>query len=145
MHISPSFQFKTQSATGLKVHNFSGPHFLQWHRVQENSQSLVLKKNKVLGGNWLDSVFRVLTWCALTCVSVYSQSTYQRMLSMLAQCEFTMEKSVQVHAMNLCEQDSYEKLTKDIGKFSAKCLFSLSRFTYPCWNLWISFVCKGPS
>ena len=50
---------------------------------------------------------------------MFSQSTYQRMLSMLAQCEFTMEKSVQVHAMNLSEQESYEKLTKDIGKFSS--------------------------
>ncbi|KAK7503354.1 hypothetical protein BaRGS_00005275 [Batillaria attramentaria] len=43
-----------------------------------------------------------------------SQNTYQRMLSMLAQCEYTMEKSVQVHAMNLREQENYEKLTKDI-------------------------------
>ncbi|KAK7101925.1 THO complex subunit 7 homolog isoform X2 [Littorina saxatilis] len=43
-----------------------------------------------------------------------SQNTYQRMLSMLGQCEFTMEKSVQVHAMNLHEQENYEKLTKDI-------------------------------
>ena len=45
-----------------------------------------------------------------------SHNTYQRMLSMLAQCEFTMEKSVQVHAMNLSEQDNYEKLSKDIGE-----------------------------
>ena len=35
--------------------------------------------------------------------------------SMLAQCEFTMEKSVQVHAMNLHEQDNYQKLTREIG------------------------------
>ncbi|KAL8609903.1 hypothetical protein ACOMHN_016378 [Nucella lapillus] len=43
-----------------------------------------------------------------------SHNTHQRMLSMLSQCEFTMEKSVQVHAMNIAEQESYEKLTKDI-------------------------------
>ncbi|XP_076448506.1 THO complex subunit 7 homolog isoform X2 [Babylonia areolata] len=45
-----------------------------------------------------------------------SHNTHQRMLSMLAQCEFTMEKSVQVHAMNIAEQENYEKLTKDIEK-----------------------------
>ena len=56
----------------------------------------------------------------LSCISMFSQATYQRMLSMLAQCEFTMEKSVQVHAMNLSEQESYEKLTKDIGKLSTE-------------------------
>ncbi|PVD24758.1 hypothetical protein C0Q70_15244 [Pomacea canaliculata] len=43
-----------------------------------------------------------------------SQNTYHRMLSMLSQSEFTMEKSLQVHAMNLREQENYEKLTKEI-------------------------------
>lgn len=48
-------------------------------------------------------------------LTFFSQNTYHRMLSMLSQSEFTMEKSLQVHAMNLREQENYEKLTKEIG------------------------------
>ena len=57
---------------------------------------------------------------------------------MLAQCEFTMEKSVQVHAMNLSEQESYEKLTKDIGKFSSWSSGSVKQV-----NLGVRFVLGG--
>lgn len=35
---------------------------------------------------------------------------------MTAQCEYTMEKSVQVYHMNLKEHKNYEQLTKRIGK-----------------------------
>ncbi|XP_048243149.1 THO complex subunit 7 homolog [Haliotis cracherodii] len=41
---------------------------------------------------------------------------YQRIMSMLAQCEFTMEKSLLVYEMNLREQEHYDQLSKDIEK-----------------------------
>ncbi|NWY47303.1 THOC7 protein, partial [Sylvia atricapilla] len=44
----------------------------------------------------------------------YSQ--YQRMLSTLSQCEFSMGKTLLVYDMNLREMENYEKIYKDIGK-----------------------------
>ncbi|CAM5125531.1 unnamed protein product [Eretmochelys imbricata] len=43
---------------------------------------------------------------------VYSQ--YQRMLSTLSQCEFSMGKTLLVYDMNLREMENYEKIYKDI-------------------------------
>ncbi|KAM4722526.1 THO complex subunit 7 [Rhinophrynus dorsalis] len=42
----------------------------------------------------------------------YSQ--YQRMLSTLSQCEFSMGKTLLVHDMNLREMENYEKIYADI-------------------------------
>ncbi|XP_068816415.1 THO complex subunit 7 homolog isoform X2 [Struthio camelus] len=42
----------------------------------------------------------------------YSQ--YQRMLSTLSQCEFSMGKTLLVYDMNLREMENYEKIYKDI-------------------------------
>lgn len=44
----------------------------------------------------------------------YSQ--YQRMLSTLSQCEFSMGKTLLVYDMNLREMENYEKIYKEIGK-----------------------------
>ncbi|KAJ8302366.1 hypothetical protein KUTeg_021353 [Tegillarca granosa] len=41
---------------------------------------------------------------------------YQRMLASLTQCEYTIEKSVKVHQMNLKEQENYDKLSKQIAE-----------------------------
>ncbi|XP_053325333.1 THO complex subunit 7 homolog [Spea bombifrons] len=41
---------------------------------------------------------------------------YQRMLSTLSQCEFSMGKTLLVHDMNLREMDNYEKIYTDIEK-----------------------------
>ncbi|NWR58088.1 THOC7 protein, partial [Bucorvus abyssinicus] len=41
---------------------------------------------------------------------------YQRMLSTLSQCEFSMGKTLLVYDMNLREMENYEKIYKDIGK-----------------------------
>jgi len=38
------------------------------------------------------------------------------MLAILAQCETTMTKSVEVYKMNLKEQENYESLNERIGK-----------------------------
>jgi THO complex subunit 7 len=43
-----------------------------------------------------------------------SDSTYQKMLAMLTQCEMTMAKSVLVHNMNQREQQNYEHLNTEI-------------------------------
>ncbi|NXR52113.1 THOC7 protein, partial [Hippolais icterina] len=45
----------------------------------------------------------------------YSQ--YQRMLSTLSQCEFSMGKTLLVYDMNLREMENYEKIYKDIAFF----------------------------
>jgi len=39
------------------------------------------------------------------------------MLAVLAQCETTMMKSVEVYNMNLKEQETYESLNEKIGKW----------------------------
>uniref|UniRef100_A0A7M4FF99 THO complex subunit 7 n=2 Tax=Crocodylus porosus TaxID=8502 RepID=A0A7M4FF99_CROPO len=43
---------------------------------------------------------------------IYTQ--YQRMLSTLSQCEFSMGKTLLVYDMNLKEMENYEKIYKDI-------------------------------
>lgn len=45
----------------------------------------------------------------------FSNATYQKMLAILAQCETTMAKSVEVYNMNLKEQENYESLNERIG------------------------------
>ena len=57
----------------------------------------------------------------------FSRDMLLKMHAMLAQCEFTMEKSVQVHSVNAQEQANYEILTKDIGL--CKCLSMTSTVT----------------
>lgn len=49
-------------------------------------------------------------------MSAFSYSQYQRMLSTLSQCEFSMGKTLLVYDMNLREMENYEKIYKDIGK-----------------------------
>lgn len=49
-------------------------------------------------------------------MSVFRYSQYQRMLSTLSQCEFSMGKTLLVYDMNLREMENYEKIYKDIGK-----------------------------
>jgi len=46
---------------------------------------------------------------------IFSNATYQKMLAILAQCETTMRKSIEVHNMNLKEQENYESLNERIG------------------------------
>jgi len=50
----------------------------------------------------------------------FSYSQYQRMLSTLSQCEFSMGKTLLVYDMNLREMENYEKIYKDIGKDEKK-------------------------
>jgi len=50
------------------------------------------------------------------CGVVCSNATYQKMLAVLAQCETTMMKSVEVYNMNLKEQENYERLNERIGE-----------------------------
>lgn len=47
-------------------------------------------------------------------VSRFTQ--YQRMLGTLAQCEFSMGKTLMVYEMNLREMENYEKIYSNIGK-----------------------------
>lgn len=41
---------------------------------------------------------------------------YQRMLSNLAQCEFSMGKTLMVYDMNLREMENYETIYNNIGR-----------------------------
>ncbi|ESO91416.1 hypothetical protein LOTGIDRAFT_209758 [Lottia gigantea] len=45
-----------------------------------------------------------------------SNLVYQRILSTLSQCEYTVEKSTRVYHMNKEEQENYEKLSQRIEK-----------------------------
>ncbi|NXF80942.1 THOC7 protein, partial [Sclerurus mexicanus] len=53
----------------------------------------------------------------------YSQ--YQRMLSTLSQCEFSMGKTLLVYDMNLREMENYEKIYKDIVQYNSVYFFFL--------------------
>jgi len=47
----------------------------------------------------------------------FSDATYQKMLAILAQCETTITKSVEVYNMNLKEEENYDRLNESIGKW----------------------------
>lgn len=70
------------------------------------------------GGNddkRINSLLRMFVrWCNMPDNDDESHLTYQRMLGTLAQCEYTMEKSVLVYEMNLREQKKYEHLNQEI-------------------------------
>lgn len=63
-------------------------------------------------------LYRQVFSCCLgmNILSAFSYSQYQRMLSTLSQCEFSMGKTLLVYDMNLREMENYEKIYKDIGK-----------------------------
>jgi THO complex subunit 7 len=53
-------------------------------------------------------------WAQSTETEEESDATYHKMLSLLAQCELTMLKSLQVHDMNIGEQENYKNLSQQI-------------------------------
>ncbi|XP_033114630.1 THO complex subunit 7 homolog [Anneissia japonica] len=55
-----------------------------------------------------------IKWCTTDLNEEECCSTYQKMLSTLAQIEFTMEKTQLIHDMNAKEMASYEQLYKTI-------------------------------
>lgn len=59
------------------------------------------------------------------CLVCFRYSQYQRMLSTLSQCEFSMGKTLLVYDMNLREMENYEKIYKDIGKHKKMLLVSV--------------------
>ena len=68
-------------------------------------------------------------WCG------FSDATLQKMLAVLAQCETTMKKSVEVYNMNLKEQENYERLNERIGKcliFICSAFLSLVNTHFSC-------------
>ncbi|KAL5013483.1 hypothetical protein ScPMuIL_007753 [Solemya velum] len=81
----------------------------------------IIKKRLLIegdGGNddkRLNSLLKTfIRWCQTSDSDEESDATLQRILSMTSQCEYTMEKSVQVYQMNLKEHKNYEQLTKQI-------------------------------
>ncbi|XP_075430851.1 THO complex subunit 7 isoform X2 [Ascaphus truei] len=55
-----------------------------------------------------------IKWCNSGGTQEDGYSQYQRMLSTLSQCEFSMGKTLLVHDMNLREMENYEKIYFDI-------------------------------
>lgn len=55
-----------------------------------------------------------IKWCQSSESTEESNATYQKMLAVLAQCETTMKKSVEVYNMNLKEQEHYDSLNERI-------------------------------
>lgn len=71
---------------------------------------------------------------------------YQRMLSNLAQCEFSMGKTLMVYDMNLREMENYETIYNNIGRtlLCGYCAF-VCKYSF----LWVCCCCffllfKGP-
>lgn len=52
------------------------------------------------------------------CFLMFRFTQYQRMLSTLAQCEFSLGKTLMVYDMNLREMENYEKIYTNIGNKS---------------------------
>lgn len=59
---------------------------------------------------------------------------YQRMVSNLAQCEFSMGKTLMVYDMNLREMENYEKIYKNIGMTLLGAAFHSSLNTWILFN-----------
>ncbi|XP_071960278.1 THO complex subunit 7 homolog [Antedon mediterranea] len=55
-----------------------------------------------------------IKWCTTDLNEEECSSTYQKMLSTLAQIEFTMEKTHLIHDMNIKEMASYEQIYSNI-------------------------------
>ncbi|XP_073682317.1 THO complex subunit 7 homolog [Garra rufa] len=55
-------------------------------------------------------------WCHSSFSQEEGLSQYQRMLTSLAQCEFSMGKTLLVYDMNLKEMENYEEIYADIEK-----------------------------
>ncbi|XP_050978080.1 THO complex subunit 7 homolog [Labeo rohita] len=55
-------------------------------------------------------------WCNSSFSPEEGLSQYQRMLTSLAQCEFSMGKTLLVYDMNLKEMENYEEIYADIEK-----------------------------
>lgn len=103
---------------------------ITWYSVSDcTSKNYTLNLWNILFSNYCLTV-SYLTWgfvfllyrqvfsCCLgmNILSAFSYSQYQRMLSTLSQCEFSMGKTLLVYDMNLREMENYEKIYKDIGK-----------------------------
>lgn len=79
---------------------------------------------------------RRITWALnrfdLLHLSRFTQ--YQRMVSNLAQCEFSMGKTLMVYDMNLREMENYEKIYKNIGMTLLGAAFHSSSNTWILLN-----------
>lgn len=54
----------------------------------------------------------------------YRDSSYQKMLAQLAQCEFAMEKTQTVYEVNDKDTANYERIYKEVGK---NCLCTVNK------------------
>merc|ERR1712035_130891 len=67
-------------------------------------------------------------WCNSPGTPEEGFTQYQRMLGILAQCEFSMGKTLMVYDMNLREMENYEKIYSHIGKkFNGLFGYSMAR------------------
>lgn len=64
---------------------------------------------------------------------------YQRMLSNLAQCEFSMGKTLMVYDMNLREMENYETTYNNIGR--APCICAVKSHVQPHFNFGCPYKC----
>lgn len=62
------------------------------------------------------NIAEVLSWGIKSAVILLRFTQYQRMLGILAQCEFSMGKTLMVYDMNLQEMENYEQIYSNIGK-----------------------------
>lgn len=98
---------------------------LAWERVQIWVQWVVVRKDALV----IDSAgpkireIKCLKWAFNYAVGniffiwiLVRFTQYQRMLSTLAQCEFSLGKTLMVYDMNLREMENYEKIYTNIGR-----------------------------
>lgn len=89
-------------------------------KERENPEDEVIRKRLLIDGDGAGDDRRInllvksfIKWCnSGSQEEGYSQ--YQRMLSTLSQCEFSMGKTLLVYDMNLREMENYEKIYKEI-------------------------------
>lgn len=62
------------------------------------------------------SLVKNLIWFIKRFVILFRFTQHQRMLATLAQCEFSMGKTLMVYDMNLREMENYEKIYTSIGR-----------------------------
>lgn len=75
------------------------------------------------------------------CFLMFRFTQYQRMLSTLAQCEFSLGKTLMVYDMNLREMENYEKIYTNIGNKSLCPSKGNDRYTNEVVSFFFFFKC----
>uniref|UniRef100_A0AAQ4NXQ3 THO complex 7 n=1 Tax=Gasterosteus aculeatus aculeatus TaxID=481459 RepID=A0AAQ4NXQ3_GASAC len=96
--------------------------YINWmNRAKETEDDEVIRKRLLIDGDGAGDDRRInvllksfTKWCNSPGTPDEGFTQYQRMMGILAQCEFSMGKTLMVYDMNLREMENYEKIYTNI-------------------------------